>query len=131
MNDENSKNNVRSFLSIRLKSIVDKIDILSTSNHCDNDVINKEFQVLKNSLLCDLNMLYNDENIKLEFSYDIAKDGSSVINCKALNNFSYYLLNGYDYTVVKNMNVTGDNMVSKPYQILNDRLDNNFRKYEL
>lgn len=130
MKEDLSKDNVRGFLSIRLKNMINKLDVLIATNQCDDDVTYKEFTKLKNELLSDLKILYNDENIKLEFEYEISKNVTTIV-CKALNNFSYYLLNGYDYDKLKEMNITGDDIITNPGEFYGNFLKNNYRKHEL
>lgn len=122
---------VKNYLNTRLTDIIDKLDVLIKSNHCSDDIIFREFIKLKNQLVKDIKDLYNDDNIKFDIKYELSKHEVSTITFKALNNFTYYLLQGYDYKVVKEMNITGDDMVNKPYKLYNDIIDNNFRKYEL
>lgn len=126
-----NKDNIRNFLSVRLKSMVNKLDVLASTNQCEDIDVYKEFSKLKNELLSDLRLLYNDENIKLEFVYELSKNNISVITCKALNNFSHYLLNGYDYEKIKEMNVIGDDLVTETGKHYEKLLNNNFRKHEL
>ena len=121
--------NVKNFLTIQLKSMVNKLDVLKNSDHCTEDLIFSEFIKLRNNLIRDIKSLYNDDNIKFEINYEL--DNISIVTFKALNNFTYYLLQGYDYKVVKEMNITGDDMVNNPHKLYNDIIDNIFRKHEL
>lgn len=121
--------NVKNFLTIQLKSMVNKLDVLKNSDHCTEDLIFSEFIKLRNNLIRDIKSLYNDDNIKFEINYEL--DNISIVTFKALNNFTFYLLQGYDYNVVKNMKVTGDNFITVPGEYYEKMLNNNFRKHEL
>lgn len=121
--------NVKNFLTIQLKSMVNKLDALKNSDHCTEDLIFSEFIKLKNNLIRDIKSLYNDDNIKFEINYEL--DNISIVTFKALNNFTYYLLQGYDYKVVVEMNVRGDDLIVKPYNHYESLLDGYFRKHEL
>lgn len=121
--------NVKNFLTIQLKSMVNKLDALKNSDHCTEDLIFSEFIKLKNNLIRDIKSLYNDDNIKFEINYEL--DNVSIVTFKALNNFTYYLLQGYDYKVVVEMNVRGDDLIVKPYNHYESLLDGYFRKHEL
>ena len=121
--------NIKNFLTIQLKSMVNKLDALKNSDHCTEDLIFSEFIKLKNNLIRDIKSLYNDDNIKFEINYEL--DNISIVTFKALNNFTYYLLQGYDYKVVVEMNVRGDDLIVKPYNHYESLLDGYFRKHEL
>lgn len=121
--------NVKNFLTIQLKSMVNKLDVLKNSDHCTEDLIFSEFIKLRNNLIRDIKSLYNDDNIKFEINYEL--DNISIVTFKALNNFTFYLLQGYDYNVVKNMKVTGNDLITAPGEYYNKMLNNNFRKHEL
>lgn len=121
--------NVKNFLTIQLKSMVNKLDVLKNNDHCTEDLIFSEFIKLKNNLIKDIKSLYNDDNIKFEINYEL--DNISIVTFKALNNFTFYLLQGYDYNVVKNMKVTGNDLITAPGEYYDKMLNNNFRKHEL
>ena len=121
--------NVKNFLTIQLKSMVNKLDVLKNSDHCTEDLIFSEFIKLRNNLIRDIKSLYNDDNIKFEINYEL--DNISIVTFKALNNFTFYLLQGYDYNVVKNMKVTGNDLITAPGEYYDKMLNNNFRKHEL
>lgn len=121
--------NVKNFLTIQLKSMVNKLDVLKNSDHCTEDLIFSEFIKLRNNLIRDIKSLYNDDNIKFEINYEL--DNISIVTFKALNNFTYYLLQGYDYNVVINMKITGDNLITSPSEYYDKMLNNIFRKHEL
>lgn len=131
MQEDLSKRNVRSFLSSRLSVMVNKLDMMISNNHYNDEDIYKEFTKLKNELVSDLRLLYNDDNIKLKFTYDISRNGISTIVCKPLNNFSYYLLNGHDYNTLKEMNISGNNLITDTSTHYEKLLNNHFRKHEL
>lgn len=122
---------VKIYLNTGLTSIINKLDVLVKSNHCNDDLIFSEYIKLKNQLIKNIKDLYNDDNIKFDIKYELSKHDISTITFKALNNFTYYLLQGYDYKIVKEMNITGDDMVNNQHKIYNEILDNNFRKHEL
>lgn len=123
------ESNFKKFLDIRLKSIVNKLDLLNSTNQCTDDEIFSEFIKLKNELVKDIKTLYNNDNIKFEINYEL--DNTSILTFKALNNFTFYLLQGYEYKVVVEMNVTGDDLIVKPYNHYESLLNGNFRKHEL
>ena len=123
------ESNFKKFLDIRLKSIVNKLDLLNSTNQCTDDEIFSEFIKLKNELVKDIKTLYNNDDIKFEIKYEL--DNASILTFKALNNFTFYLLQGYDYNVVVNMNVSGDDLINTTNKHYESLLNNNFRKHEL